>query len=51
MFLLLDFLVHYENPSFSELYSIARTILIWFTSSKGFNPFITVADDVSYLVL
>ena len=33
------------------MYVITVTISILFTSSKGFIPYITEADDVSYLVL
>ena len=50
-FLLLDYLVLYKNPSVPDLYSITGTLSIQIVSSKGFNPYITVADDASPLYL
>ena len=50
-FLLLDYLKVYKNPSVPDLYSITGTLAIWIVSSKGFDPHISVADDVSPLYL
>ena len=50
-FLLLDYLIVYKNPSVPDLYSITGTLTISIVSSKGFKPYITVADDVSPLYL
>ena len=44
-------LILYKNPSVPDLYSITGTLSIYIVSSKGFNPYITVADYVSPLYL
>ena len=41
----------YKNPSVPDLYSITGTISIKIVSPKGFNPYITVADNVRHLVI
>ena len=40
----------YKNPSVPDLYPITGKLSILIVSSKDFNPYITVADDVSPLI-
>ena len=46
---MLDYLILYKIPSVPDLYSLTGTLSIQIVSSKGFNPYITVADDALYI--